>query len=122
MAERRSSLTAFSVSCLLVSFRSCGEGSEIGVQCHDRGEPRSDQRQKASPQNIQVHTCSSILEKMSAKYMLIQILHFSHRQCCSGKELVDWLMKQNECLQSRSQAVGMWQVLVDEAILVHGKN
>uniref|UniRef100_A0A3B5M6Z3 Rap guanine nucleotide exchange factor (GEF) 3 n=1 Tax=Xiphophorus couchianus TaxID=32473 RepID=A0A3B5M6Z3_9TELE len=45
----------------------------------------------------------------------------THRQCCSGKELVDWLMKQNECLQSRSQAVGMWQVLVDEGILVHVK-
>ncbi|XP_047218518.1 rap guanine nucleotide exchange factor 3 isoform X2 [Girardinichthys multiradiatus] len=45
----------------------------------------------------------------------------THRQCCSGKELVDWLMKQSECLQSRSQAVGMWQVLVDEGILVHVK-
>lgn len=43
------------------------------------------------------------------------------RQCCSGKELVDWLMKQSDCLQSRSQVVGMWQVLVDEGILVHGK-
>ncbi|KAM6982615.1 rap guanine nucleotide exchange factor 3 [Tautogolabrus adspersus] len=46
----------------------------------------------------------------------------SYRQCCSGKELVDWLMKQNDGLQSRSQAVGMWQVLVDEGILVHVKN
>ncbi|XP_074498908.1 rap guanine nucleotide exchange factor 3 isoform X2 [Sebastes fasciatus] len=46
----------------------------------------------------------------------------THRQCCSGKELVDWLMKQNECLQSRSQAIGMWQVLVDEGILVHVKH
>lgn len=46
----------------------------------------------------------------------------SYRQCCSGKELVDWLMKQNDCLQSRSQAVGMWQVLVDEGILVHVKH
>uniref|UniRef100_A0A7N6ARB8 Rap guanine nucleotide exchange factor (GEF) 3 n=1 Tax=Anabas testudineus TaxID=64144 RepID=A0A7N6ARB8_ANATE len=45
----------------------------------------------------------------------------TYRQCCSGKELVDWLMKQNDCLQSRSQAVGMWQVLVDEGILVHVK-
>uniref|UniRef100_A0A3B4TDA2 Rap guanine nucleotide exchange factor 3 n=1 Tax=Seriola dumerili TaxID=41447 RepID=A0A3B4TDA2_SERDU len=45
--------------------------------------------------------------------------HLKTYQCCSGKELVDWLMKQNECLQSRSQAVGMWQVLVDEGILVH---
>ncbi|XP_059188906.1 rap guanine nucleotide exchange factor 3 [Centropristis striata] len=46
----------------------------------------------------------------------------TYRQCCSGKELVDWLMKQNECLQSRSQAVGMWQVLVDEGILIHVKH
>ncbi|XP_067381810.1 rap guanine nucleotide exchange factor 3 isoform X2 [Channa argus] len=46
----------------------------------------------------------------------------TYRQCCSGKELVDWLMKQNECFQSRSQAVGMWQVLVDEGILVHVKH
>uniref|UniRef100_A0A8D3BK49 Rap guanine nucleotide exchange factor (GEF) 3 n=1 Tax=Scophthalmus maximus TaxID=52904 RepID=A0A8D3BK49_SCOMX len=46
----------------------------------------------------------------------------TYRQCCSGKELADWLMKQNECLQSRSQAVGMWQVLVDEGILVHVKH
>uniref|UniRef100_A0A3P8UDG6 Rap guanine nucleotide exchange factor 3 n=1 Tax=Amphiprion percula TaxID=161767 RepID=A0A3P8UDG6_AMPPE len=46
----------------------------------------------------------------------------TYRQCCSGKELVDWLMKQNECLQSRSQAVGMWQVLLDEGILVHVKH
>ncbi|XP_061645749.1 rap guanine nucleotide exchange factor 3 isoform X2 [Phyllopteryx taeniolatus] len=44
------------------------------------------------------------------------------RQCCSGKELVDWLIGQNEGLQSRSQAVGMWQVLVDEGILVHVKH
>uniref|UniRef100_A0A6Q2XWL5 Rap guanine nucleotide exchange factor (GEF) 3 n=1 Tax=Esox lucius TaxID=8010 RepID=A0A6Q2XWL5_ESOLU len=45
----------------------------------------------------------------------------TYRQCCSGKELVDWLMKLNECFQSRSQAVGMWQVLVDEGIIVHVK-
>uniref|UniRef100_H3D4R1 Rap guanine nucleotide exchange factor 3 n=1 Tax=Tetraodon nigroviridis TaxID=99883 RepID=H3D4R1_TETNG len=45
----------------------------------------------------------------------------TYRQCCSGKELVDWLLKQSECLQSRSQVVGMWQVLVDEGILLHDK-
>lgn len=54
--------------------------------------------------------------------IIVIILNFCHRQCCSGKDLVDWLLKQNECMQSRSQAVGMWQVLVDEGILVHGKN
>ncbi|XP_063064618.1 rap guanine nucleotide exchange factor 3 isoform X2 [Engraulis encrasicolus] len=45
----------------------------------------------------------------------------THRLCCSGKELVDWLIKLNEGTQSRSQAVGVWQVLVDEGILVHVK-
>nr|XP_057906635.1 rap guanine nucleotide exchange factor 3 [Doryrhamphus excisus] len=46
----------------------------------------------------------------------------THRQCCSGKDLVDWLMRQNDGLQSRSQTVGMWQVLVDQGILVHVKH
>ncbi|XP_061591326.1 rap guanine nucleotide exchange factor 3 isoform X1 [Cololabis saira] len=46
----------------------------------------------------------------------------TYRHCCSGKDLVDWLMKQNDCLQSRSQAVGMWQVLLDEGILTHVKD
>uniref|UniRef100_A0A3Q4GCD5 Rap guanine nucleotide exchange factor (GEF) 3 n=1 Tax=Neolamprologus brichardi TaxID=32507 RepID=A0A3Q4GCD5_NEOBR len=46
----------------------------------------------------------------------------TYRQCCSGKDLVDWLMTQNEGLQSRSQAVGIWQVLVDEGILLHVKH
>ncbi|XP_035238655.1 rap guanine nucleotide exchange factor 3 isoform X2 [Anguilla anguilla] len=45
----------------------------------------------------------------------------TYRQCSTGKELVDWLMTLNDSLQSRSQAVGMWQVLVDEGILVHVK-
>ncbi|KAL2104037.1 hypothetical protein ACEWY4_000905 [Coilia grayii] len=45
----------------------------------------------------------------------------THRLCCSGKELVDWLIKLNEGSQSRSQAVGIWQVLVDEGILIHVK-
>ncbi|XP_056589082.1 rap guanine nucleotide exchange factor 3 isoform X2 [Triplophysa dalaica] len=45
----------------------------------------------------------------------------TYRQCSSGKELVDWLIKLNDCFQSRSQAVGMWQVLVDEGILGHVK-
>ncbi|TSS48072.1 Rap guanine nucleotide exchange factor 3 [Bagarius yarrelli] len=46
----------------------------------------------------------------------------TYRQCCSGKELVDWLMKLNDCSQSRSQAIGMWQVLVDEGIVVNVKH
>ncbi|XP_035499727.2 rap guanine nucleotide exchange factor 3 isoform X4 [Scophthalmus maximus] len=79
----------------LVPVRSRREGGEVRVQRHERQEPGSDPGQEVPPENI---------------------------QCCSGKELADWLMKQNECLQSRSQAVGMWQVLVDEGILVHVKH
>ncbi|XP_056131448.1 rap guanine nucleotide exchange factor 3 isoform X2 [Lampris incognitus] len=46
----------------------------------------------------------------------------TYRLCCSGRELVDWLMRLNECVQSRYQAVGMWQVLVEEGILVPVKH
>ncbi|KAF5894082.1 rap guanine nucleotide exchange factor 3-like isoform X2, partial [Clarias magur] len=45
----------------------------------------------------------------------------TYRQCCSGKELVDWLMKLNDCSLSRNQTVGMWQVLIDEGIIVNVK-
>ncbi|KFP53407.1 Rap guanine nucleotide exchange factor 4, partial [Cathartes aura] len=38
-----------------------------------------------------------------------------HRQCCSGKELVDWL------LSAGAPAVGICQVLVDGGVLTHVK-
>ncbi|XP_043939801.1 rap guanine nucleotide exchange factor 3 [Protopterus annectens] len=48
--------------------------------------------------------------------------HFrNYRQCCSGKELVDALLSLTHMIQSRSQAIGIWQVLVDEALLIHVK-
>ncbi|XP_078064745.1 rap guanine nucleotide exchange factor 3-like, partial [Mustelus asterias] len=39
------------------------------------------------------------------------------RKCCTGKELVDSVMKLNPALQTRPQAVGVLQLLVDEAVL-----
>ncbi|RXM27082.1 Rap guanine nucleotide exchange factor 4 [Acipenser ruthenus] len=42
-----------------------------------------------------------------------------HRQCCVGTELVDWIMQQSPCVHSRTQAVGMWQVLLEEGVLNH---
>lgn len=42
-------------------------------------------------------------------------------QCCVGTELVDWLIQQSSCVHSRGQAVGMWQVLVEEEVLNHGE-
>uniref|UniRef100_A0A8C7GT19 Rap guanine nucleotide exchange factor 3 n=1 Tax=Oncorhynchus kisutch TaxID=8019 RepID=A0A8C7GT19_ONCKI len=58
---------------------------------------------------------------LHSHYSLVEVSLSPYRQCCSGKDLVDWLMKLNKYLQSRSQAVGMWQVLVDEGIIVHVK-
>ncbi|XP_073402000.1 rap guanine nucleotide exchange factor 4 isoform X2 [Dendrobates tinctorius] len=43
----------------------------------------------------------------------------TYRQCCVGTELVDWLMQQSSCVHSRTQAVGMWQVLLEEGVLNH---
>uniref|UniRef100_A0A8B9R1C0 Rap guanine nucleotide exchange factor 3 n=1 Tax=Anas platyrhynchos TaxID=8839 RepID=A0A8B9R1C0_ANAPL len=43
------------------------------------------------------------------------------RQCCSGKELVDWLLNAGLGVQTRSQAVGVGQVLVDGGVLTHVK-
>ncbi|XP_029315581.1 rap guanine nucleotide exchange factor 4 isoform X1 [Cottoperca gobio] len=43
----------------------------------------------------------------------------TYRQCCVGTELVDWQMQQSSCIHSRIQAVGMWQVLLEEGVLNH---
>ncbi|XP_056352579.1 rap guanine nucleotide exchange factor 4 isoform X2 [Oenanthe melanoleuca] len=43
----------------------------------------------------------------------------TYRQCCVGTELVDWMMQQSPCVHLRSQAVGMWQVLLEEGVLNH---
>uniref|UniRef100_A0A8C5WNW9 DEP domain-containing protein n=1 Tax=Laticauda laticaudata TaxID=8630 RepID=A0A8C5WNW9_LATLA len=42
-----------------------------------------------------------------------------HRQCCSGKELVDALLSAGFSVQTRSQALGLCQVLMDEGVLAH---
>ncbi|XP_029937286.1 rap guanine nucleotide exchange factor 4 isoform X2 [Myripristis murdjan] len=43
----------------------------------------------------------------------------TYRQCCVGTELVDWQMQQSSCVHSRIQALGMWQVLLEEGVLNH---
>ncbi|XP_038608210.1 rap guanine nucleotide exchange factor 3 [Tachyglossus aculeatus] len=45
-----------------------------------------------------------------------------YRQCCSGRELVDGLLATGFGIQSRSQAVGICQVLLDEGVLHHVKD
>uniref|UniRef100_A0AAY4ESN0 Rap guanine nucleotide exchange factor 4 n=1 Tax=Denticeps clupeoides TaxID=299321 RepID=A0AAY4ESN0_9TELE len=43
----------------------------------------------------------------------------TYRSCCVGTELSDWLLQQSACVHSRSHAVGMWQALLEEAVLNH---
>ncbi|TSM68884.1 Rap guanine nucleotide exchange factor 4 [Bagarius yarrelli] len=43
----------------------------------------------------------------------------TYKQCCVGTELVDWQMQQSSCVHTRVQAVGMWQVLLEEGVLNH---
>uniref|UniRef100_UPI00398F6039 rap guanine nucleotide exchange factor 3-like n=1 Tax=Pristiophorus japonicus TaxID=55135 RepID=UPI00398F6039 len=41
------------------------------------------------------------------------------RQCCTGRELVDCLMRLSAVVQTRLQAVGVLQLLVEAGLLVH---
>ncbi|XP_058163862.1 rap guanine nucleotide exchange factor 3 isoform X1 [Dasypus novemcinctus] len=45
-----------------------------------------------------------------------------YRQCCSGRELVDGLLALGLGVHSRSQAVGLCQVLLDDGALCHVKH
>lgn len=38
-----------------------------------------------------------------------------------GTDMVDWLIQQSSLVKSRNQAVGMWQALLEEGIIVHGQ-
>lgn len=44
----------------------------------------------------------------------------TYRRCMVGSEMTDWLLSQNTLVQTRQQGVGMWQVLLEEGVLVHG--
>ena len=43
-----------------------------------------------------------------------------HHDCLVGSEMVDWLLRFNVVIESRDQAVGVWQVLLEEGALMHG--
>ncbi len=45
----------------------------------------------------------------------------TYRRCMVGTEMVDWLVQQSAMVHSRTQAVGMWQSLLEESVIVHGK-
>ena len=43
------------------------------------------------------------------------------RKCAPGTELVDWLMNLSPIVHTRAQAAGMWQALLEEGVVTHGK-
>lgn len=43
------------------------------------------------------------------------------RKCAPGTELVDWLVNLSPIVHTRAQAAGMWQALLEEGILTHGR-
>lgn len=42
------------------------------------------------------------------------------RKCALGTELVDWLVNYSVIVHTRAQAVGIWQAILEEGVLVHG--
>ena len=45
----------------------------------------------------------------------------TYRNCCSGRRLVEWTINQSSTYRPRPQVIQMWQALVSEGILKHGK-
>lgn len=44
------------------------------------------------------------------------------RRCAPGTELVDWMLSLSPSIHTRPQAAGMWQALLEEGVIAHGKN
>ena len=43
-------------------------------------------------------------------------------RCCVGSEMVDWMLAQTSLpVKTRSQAVAMWQVMLEQGVIAHGK-
>ncbi|KAK2144439.1 hypothetical protein LSH36_757g01001 [Paralvinella palmiformis] len=43
----------------------------------------------------------------------------TYRRCLVGNEMVDWLLQHGAIVHSRNQAVGMWQALLEEGVIIH---
>ncbi|GFG28125.1 hypothetical protein Cfor_05169 [Coptotermes formosanus] len=43
-----------------------------------------------------------------------------YQRCASGRELIDWIMSLSPSIHTRHQAIGMWQVLLEEGVIFHG--
>lgn len=43
------------------------------------------------------------------------------KKCAPGSELVDWMLNFSPVVHTRTQASGMWQALLEEGVIAHGK-
>lgn len=43
------------------------------------------------------------------------------RKCAPGTELVNWLVNLSPIVHTQPQATGMWQALLEEGVISHGK-
>lgn len=75
--------------------------------------------------HITFAVCTHSISIVSAKNTCLKDRKVSGRlirRCAPGTELVDWLLNLSPSIQTRSQAAGMWQALLEEGVISHGNN
>ena len=67
------------------------------------------------------HVLRTLLLTRSPQMIADRKFHLrTYRRCMVGSEMVVWLMQQSSPLHGRAQAIGMWQALLEESVIVHG--
>ena len=68
------------------------------------------------------HVLRTVLLMRAPHMISDRKLHLrTYRRCMVGSDMVDWITQQSFPVHSRTQAVGMWQALLEEFVIVHGK-
>jgi len=49
-----------------------------------------------------------------------QINLFTYKNCCSGGDLVDWVVENSAVPRTRTEVIRMWQALLEERVIHHG--
>ncbi|XP_062895306.1 rap guanine nucleotide exchange factor 3-like isoform X4 [Mobula hypostoma] len=82
----------------------------------DHGSMQEDVRGKVTQAGLllQAHLLSANPELMRDRRLHLRSLR---RQCCSGREMVDSLLQNNPLVHCRTQAAGVWQLLMEEGLL-----
>ena len=62
-----------------------------------------------------------ILEHFLELFVDQKVNLYTYKNCCSGKKLVDWVTGQSSVNRSRNQVIAMWQALLVDGVIKHGK-